>query len=106
MGFDEGAERHGWDALADLIGGRPTAGGRRLHLDGAIALPPDARHLRLEDDLRTLRFDLVATDLPHHARPELRVLELLDERGDVLLVALGRERVHDRLAQGQALDTL
>ncbi len=37
--------------------------------------------------------DQLAAALPHHPRPELRVLELLDEAGDVLLVALGPQGV-------------
>ena len=33
--------------------------------------------------------DQVAAALPHHPRPVLRVLELLDEAGDLLLVPAG-----------------
>jgi hypothetical protein len=44
--------------------------------------------------------------LPHQAGPELRVLELLDEAGDLLLVALGQQRVRDRREQRQVLDAL
>jgi hypothetical protein len=49
---------------------------------------------------------LAATDLPHHPGPVLRVLELLDQRGDVLLVALRHEGVDDRLLQVEVLDPL
>ena len=49
---------------------------------------------------------LLRADLPHHAGAELGVLELLDERRDLGLVALGQDGVDDRLAQIEVLDAL
>ena len=44
--------------------------------------------------------------LPHHAGAVLRVLELLNEAGDVLLVPVGPQRIHDGREQRQVLDPL
>ena len=74
---------HGAAAL-DRDAGQP-----RLHLQG----PPGGLHL-------------VGAHLPHHAGAVLGVLELLDERGDVRLAALGQDGVDDRLAQVEVLDPL
>ena len=62
---------------------------RAPHLQG----PPGGLHL-------------FCGDLPHHAGAVLGVLELLNERRDVRLVALGEDGVHDRLAQVEVLDPL
>ena len=62
---------------------------RAPHLQG----PPGGLHL-------------FCGDLPHHAGAVLGVLELLNERRDVRLVALGEDGVHHRLAQVEVLDPL
>ena len=77
--------RHGdGAALVDVDAGQP-----RPHLQG----PPGGLHL-------------LRADLPHHPGPVLGVLELLNEGRDVRLVALGQDRVHDRLAQVEVLHPL
>ena len=95
----------------------------RAALRGACARPvaarDDGRHrvgtavgvvhrgdLGLQHDVAARSGHLVRARLPHQPRPRLRVLELLDQAGDVLLVAARQERVDDRGGQVQVLDAL
>ena len=59
-----------------------------------------------EMDLRSGRLDFLGAALPHHPRPELGVLELFDQGGDVLLVAPRHEGVDNGGEQRQVLYAL
>ncbi len=62
--------------------------------DGALArFTVNGTDLFLQQDPAALRRDLASGRLPHQAWSVLRVLELLDERGDVLLVPLAHQGV-------------
>ena len=65
-----------------------------------------ARRRRAHVHHRARPLHLVPGVLPHHPGAVLRVVELLDEAGDVLLVAPGENGVHHRLHQRQVLDAL
>src|SRR5258708_351368 len=60
----------------------------------------------VEDHFGPGRLHKLGAAFPHHARPELGVLEFLDQRRDVLLVALGQDGVDDGAEQRQVLDPL
>ena len=67
---------------------------------------PDAPHRMLEQDVGTLGGHQFVTPFPHHSGAMARVLELLDETGDLRLFAAGHQRVEDGAEQGQVLDPL
>ena len=73
---------------------------------GAAALDRDAGQPRPHLQRPPGGLHLFGADLPHHAGAVLGVLELLDERRDVRLVALGQDGVDHRLAQVEVLDPL
>ncbi len=72
----------------------------------------DAGDLAVELELGARRDDLFGRDLPHHPRPELRVVELLDQTGDHLrlvavgVAALGLDGFPYRAEQREVLDAL
>ncbi len=79
----------------------------------APAGPPlDAHHGAAQEHLHAGLLDQVTAGLPHHAGPELGVLELLDEARDLLGPVLapsgqaGPHRLPYRREQGHPLDAL
>ena len=76
------------------------------HRAGQSAGMLDARHPVLEPDVASQRHDLLVAALPHHPGAVARILELLDQAGDVLLVAAGEQGVEYGAEQGEVLDAL
>ncbi len=76
------------------------------HAGGPAIRMVNPADLLLKNDLPATLGDFVRRGLPHHSGPVFRVLELLDERGDVLLVPFRHDRVHDGIEQREVLDTL
>jgi len=90
-------------------GGEPAriaVGTCERHRRGTAVFDVDRRDRGLHQHGAASAFDQVAAALPHHARPVLRVLELLDEAGDLLLVALGHQGVEHSLAEVEVLHPL
>ena len=77
-------------------------------LDGTLP-PVDALHRSAEDDPAAALLHELRGPLPHHARAVPRVVELVDEGLDDLVLALGplaQQGVLDGGGEGQALDAL
>ena len=73
----------------------------------ALALGPrDLLDERLELDGAALLADLLRARLPHHARPVLRIVELIDQRRDLLRAFSRIQRVHDGTEEREVLDAL
>ncbi len=66
----------------------------------------DGRDGGVQGDRSAHLLDLVTAGLPHHAGAVLRVVELLDQAGDVLLVSPREDRVDDRGGQREVLHPL
>jgi len=79
------------DLVARVLGVDPVTSGCH-HRHGATLVVPDLGGSCPHVDLGAGRFDLLLAHLPHLARSVLRVLELLDEAGDVGGLALGQNR--------------
>ena len=80
-----------WEYVTDTA--RPSSTSMRVSRASHLQGPSGGLHL-------------LRADLPHHAGAVLGVLELLDERGDLRLAALGEDGIEDRLAQVEVLDPL
>ena len=93
LGHRLGRSVPSWPVTVDDRAG-PSVG----HLDGG--------HRRLQVHRPPGGLHLLCADLPHHPRAVLGVLELLNEGGDLRLLALGQDGVDDRLAQVEVLDAL
>jgi hypothetical protein len=109
-----GAEELGEGHRGDHVVGRELSGGTVVlgdDGDGPTTVVLDAHDPGLHLHRRALIRDDVAAALPHHARAVLRVLELLDQAGDLRALVPLAEHLHaDRLPQGvlqrHALDAL
>ena len=130
LGHDQ---RHGQEvAVAEPDGGVENRGGRRRvhrrheraqrhrrhdvrarrlhpvsgrHHVGAAPTVSDAAHRVLEEERRTERRRALSARLPHHAGAELRVVEVLDQRGD-LPTRPQADRLSERHTERQILDAL
>ncbi len=104
-GPHQGADGHGGDQVRHgVLGLAPVAAGHHRHR-GAVAVT-DLGDPDLHDHLGPARLHLLLSPLPHHPGAVLGVLELLDEGGDLGLVALGEHGVDHGVQQRQVLDPL
>jgi len=74
------------------------------HAGHTAALAADPHHLSVEEHLPASALDFRLHGLPHHAGAPARVIELLDQRRN--LVFGPDEHAHDGAAQRQILDAL
>ncbi len=97
----------------DMVGAHPQH--RAIHLRGdrlhAVAVALDADHLRIADDAAAAGFEALRRRLPHLARAQLRVQEVLDQRRLILSAArlAGHQllqRMGNHVADVEALDAL
>ncbi len=99
MGIDETTWPAGVLGLRAVLAAADDAGGAAV---GVLDCADAGVHLDRAAHLHAQ----VAAAFPHHAGAELGVLEFLDERGDVLLIALGQQGIHHRVGERQVLDAL
>ena len=81
--------------MVNLLAVRPDHRHRGRHPLGHV----DGDHARPHGDGSSGGLHQLLTALPHHPRPVLWVLELLNEAGDVRLLPLGCQGVDDGIAQ-------
>ena len=74
--------------------------------DSSTIFKVDTRDRRFHHYVPAACDDLVAAYFPHHSGSIFRILEFLDERGDLFLVSLGLQRIDNGVAQTETLHAL